>query len=265
MIRPGVFLLCALSIFISLLFSVDESFSQIEVTIPLNANEQKLISVEKLSGLNSNMGIKAKLANSSGKIVKTIVPAGLVILSEDQTKQNMLTVHEQIFILPPENLVEIRLKTVCLEAWKNPPDSASEKGLFFFNRTENSDISQLIRTIAKLEEIISRAVVDYNDGQIRLRDMDTYELMELALHSEFSPIDSVRFSAKISEQIIQCALWQLTDRISFEDYCKILKPKTEKEKHDLHDIAEMAQILLAYSGLKPTIALRRLLPLKINK
>ena len=89
--------------------------------------------------------------------------------------------------------------------------------------------------------------------------------MELALHCEFSPIDSTRFGAKISEQIIQCALWQLTDKISFEDYCKILKPKTAKEKRDLRGIAEMAQIMLAYSGLKPTIKFRRLLPLKINE
>ncbi len=265
MTKSGVFLLLAISIFAHLLFITTESFSQIEVTIPLDENEQKKISVEKLSGLSSNIGIKARLANLSDEFVKTIVPAGMVILSEDQTKQNMVTVHEQFFNLQPKTLVEFKLKTICLEAWKNPPDSASEKGLFFFKQTENNEISRLIRTVAKLEEIIGKSVVEFHDKQIRLGDMDSYELMELALHCEFSPLDSVHFRAQISEQIIQCALWQLTDKISFEDYCKILKPKTDDEKNDLRDAAEMAQILLVYSGLKPTIVLRRLLPLRINE
>jgi len=233
--KISAFLLYFIFVFAILFTPSKDCFSQVQVTIPLDESEQKIVNIE------------------------------VVILSKDGTTQNMITVHEQIFEIEPTLTVEFKLSAVCLEAWKNPPDSTDEKGMFFFKQTENQEISQLIRTIKKLEDAISTSVISYHDGQIQFGEMESYELLELAQHCHYSPLDSIHFSAKINEQIIQCSLWQLTDKISFDDFTKILKPKTDEEKRELSDIAEMAQILLAYSGLKPTIVLRRMLPMRLKE
>ncbi|NOZ62088.1 MAG: hypothetical protein GXO74_10440 [Calditrichaeota bacterium] len=253
-------------IFLFIFFNISSvGFPQTRVKLPLDEEARKIVNIEQVTGMNSNLKLKVTLQNLTGQKVELLVPVGMVILSKSESAQNMLIVHDQIFEINALEKAKFELNTVCLEAWKNPPDSAAEEGMFFFKKTENQEISQLVHTVAKLENAISASVLFYQEGQIQFGDMDSYELLELAQHCNYSRLDSTHFRAKINEQIIQCALWQLTDKISFDDFEKILKPKPDEEKRELRDIAEMAQIVLAYGGLEPTIVLRRLLPLKIKE
>jgi len=228
-------------------------FSQDSLSVLDILKGARSVIIKKILGNGTNSGLVFVLENQKNYTIKVSFPYGLMVSSKRMATQRMVTWREQTFLVEPSIELEAKLETLCLDALKNPPMAEDSSYLYIDHLIEDPDILELFDTIKKLERIISDNVISVKDSRFEMKPIDNDEIIKLATYCQFSEIDSSRYQAKISPMVIQCALWQITDRISADDLFKIYHVDSVAEREDIKKVAEGAKILLYFNGMGTTV------------
>ena len=190
---------------------------QINVTFPLDSTENHVLKIHKIFGANSNLKLNVLLENLTDKKVEFRMPAGIAILPQDENTQSMVTVHEQVFEIPPLTTGKLDLQALCLEAWKNPPSSLDAEGMIIVDSLISDDVAQFIVAMKKVEKAIANSIYSISGEKLRFKVTTEPELINLAQYCHYHLDENEQLKAELDEMIVQCALWEITNKITFAD------------------------------------------------
>ena len=177
---------------------------------------------------------------------------GTVIGTGNPGMQKMVAARPQVFVVAPESVEEFQIDALCLEAFKDPPRSTGEGKHKIKRITRNKKILKLLKAIREIEEEISGKIISVQGDRFQARPM-SQDLSELARVSKYSRGRGGKFVVKLADTVIQCALWQITDKLDFDKFAKVVRADSAEARERLKEVAKYASIILRKAGLKPRI------------
>jgi hypothetical protein len=239
---------------IILLIIWDRRQSRTSLTVTL-ADAQKGVrgtEISAIEGTDRNLTLFVYLTNRNDLLVRVLSKQGTVIEAADPRWQNMVAVRSQVFEVAPKSVGEFRMHAICLDAWKLPPGSGGEGNYRVGEITKNRDIIKLLRTAREMEEQIAPKIISVAGNQFRAKPMSE-ELVAVAKCCTYTQARRGTYLARIQDTVVQCALWQITDRLSFDQYAQVISaPASARGIGGLVAQVRVSNILLGKAGLSPT-------------
>lgn len=208
--------------------------------------------VKQIQGTGSNFSMRIILENKNDFPVRILCKEGSVIQSKTRTSAGMITLYPQTFVVQPGKVEEFGIETYCIEAWKKPADEAMYTGHVICDNVDNKNLKQLIDTIHHIETDISDKIISIEGDSFTAQPMDD-RMVPLAQSSQYSKSKEGDFRVKLNEQIVQFAIWQVTDHVSMDHLSTILHVESEETKEALKLIAQLSNLILEQASLEPAI------------
>ena len=223
-----------------------------EITLLDAQKGRKRTKIKEIRGTDSNIGMRVTIENHNSFPMQVLSEQGTVINTGNPGMQKMVAARPQVFSVSPDTIEEFDLDALCLEPFKDPPRSTGEGNHKIGGVTRNGEVLKLFRTIKSIEDEISSKIVSVQGDGFQARSMSE-DLSELAKVCQYSRGRIFGYESKIIDHIVQCALWQVTDKLDFDSFAKILRANTHEEKNRLREVAKFAAIILKRAEIDSTI------------
>lgn len=223
-----------------------------EITLLDAQKGRKRTNIRGITGTNSNIGMNVTIENNNSFPVNILSEEGSVIDTRNPGMQKMIAARPQVFQVSPNTNEEFSLNALCMEAFKEPPSSSGEGNHKIKGVTRNKKIRDLFGAIKNIEDEISSKIVSTDGSSFQARPMnnDLEQLARVSIHNKGS---MGQYESKVIDHVVQCALWQVTDNIDFQQFSEILNADSEESVNRLKEISKLAAIILKRAGVEPTI------------
>ena len=208
--------------------------------------------VKQITGTGSNFSMRITLENKNNYPVEIVCNERSVIQSESHASAGMITLYPQSFVIQPGDIEEFGIETYCIEAWKKPAEPHTADAHVIQEVSDNKNLNHLIDTIHQIEKNISKKIISIEGDSFTAEPMDE-SMIPLAQSSQYFKSQDGDFKVKLNEQIVQFAIWQVTDHVNLDHLSTILKVDSEGSKEALKMIAQLSNLILDEADLEPAI------------
>jgi hypothetical protein len=180
---------------------------------------------------------------------------GTVIEASDPQYQDMIAVRAQSLEIPNKGTERLALEVLALSARKLPPGQHGEGGYRVRGLADNDDILELLAVVDRLEAEATRYVKQVDGEQVTYRPMvDALTILTAACSC--TVLENGGYRVQVPDEVIQYALWQITDGLSFGELAELLnQPPSPEGRVDLIGKVLAANVLLEAVGVKPASGL----------
>jgi hypothetical protein len=214
------------------------------------------ITIEELRGHNSNVDMTIRFRNRNPFPVSILSMPGFVIVPSDSAFQRMITVRFQAWnVAGSEPSPEWTLQALCGDAHKHPPCSHDGPHYTIDCLTPALPVRRVLKAVHAIERNIVTHLRTSEKETTSRNSSHRESLRELARHAHIQETSSGNFKVLLAPAIIQYALWQVTDHVSFDELVHILQIERVKEVDMLKQHIRFANILLRKAEIMPTIKL----------
>jgi hypothetical protein len=181
--------------------------------------------------------------------------SGTVIEASDSQHQDLIAHRPQTLEVPNKSTRRLDLEILSLAARKEPPGRHGAGGYRVCGLAENDEILDLLEAVDRLEAEASRYVTQFDGEKVRHRPMSD-DLVILTAVCTCQLLESGAYRVRVPDEVIQYALWQITDRLSFDALVElVVQPPSPEGRLNLVGKVLAANVLLEAVGVKPTSGL----------
>jgi len=205
-----------------------------------------------IEGKEPGPGLCLYVRNRGGALLQLQSEQGTVIEATDPQRQNMISPRPQALEIPPKTTQRFEMEALSLEAHRLPPGTRGEGGYRVGGLTENDEILNLFGAVDRLQAEAARHVRQVDGDLVTYRHM-VDDLTILATCCSCAEKESGGYEVRVSAEVIQYALWQITDKLSFDALVDlVVQPASPEGRVKLVGKVLAANILLAEAGIEPT-------------
>ena len=234
--------------------------------------------ISALEATGGTLGLLLYLRNRNDRPVQILSQLGTLFEPEPKELQRMIAVRPQMFDLAPGGMEKVLVHAVSLDAHKDPPDDDEVRGYRVTGIIDDPQIFKVFRAVEKLEYELARHIVGF-DKPLRLGadplaagepvsgDRVRFDEMpeHLARLTGFCTVTreqedaaraqgAGRYLAHIRGSVIQYALWQVSDGLTFDQLTAMLHAHSPEARAELMPAVRAANIILREARIEPTMA-----------
>lgn len=211
--------------------------------------------VGAVEGREADSGLSLYIRNRGGGPVLVQCPPGTVIEAGSPQRQDMIVGWAQSLEIPQRSTQRLDLDLFSLAAHKLPPGRHGEGGYYVRGLTEDDQILDLLDAVAGLEAEAARHVKQVNGDKVTHRSM-VDDLTILTTYCSCEALEVGGYRVRVPDSVIQYALWQITDGLSFDALVDVVvQPPSPEGRVGLVGQVLAANILLEEAGVEPTAKL----------
>ena len=205
-----------------------------------------------IEGKEAGIGLSLYVRNRSSALVQLQSEAATLIEATDPQRQNLIFPRPLSWEVPAKTTQKLEVDALSLEAHKLPPGPRGEGGYRVGGLEENDEILNLLGAVGRLEAEVARHVRQVDGDQVSYRPMAD-DLVILATCCSCAELEAGGCQVQVSAEVIQYALWQVTDKLSFDDLVElVVQPPSPEGRAKMIIQVLAANILLEGAGLEPT-------------
>lgn len=205
-----------------------------------------------IEGRKAGSGLFFYIRNRSSALVQLQSEPATLIEATDPQRQNLIIPRPLSRDIPAKSTQKVEVDALSLAARKLPPGPHGEGGYRVGGLTEDDEILNLLGAVERLEAEIARHVRQIDGDRVTYKPMAD-DLTILATCCTCAELESGGCQVQVSGEVIQYALWQLTDKLSFEALVdQAAQPPSPEGRAKMIIKTLAANILLEGAGLEPT-------------
>ena len=208
-----------------------------------------------IEGGQPDTAVSLYIRNRGGGLLLVECERGTVIEATEPQYQDLIAPRPQSLEIPRKSTERLDLEVLSLAARKKPPGRHGEGGYRVRGLVRSKDVLNLLAMVDGLEAEASRYVKQVDGDRVSYRSMAD-DLVILTAACTYEVLESGGYQVRVPDEVIQYALWQITDRLSFEALVELVdQPPSPEGRLDLVGKVLAANVLLEAVGLKPTSGL----------
>jgi hypothetical protein len=235
--------------------------------------------ISALETTGGTLGLLVYLRNRNDLPVQILSQLGTLFEPQEKGLQRMIAARPQIFDIAPGGTEKVLVHAVSLDAHRDPPDDDEVRDYQVTGIIDDPQIFKVFRAVEKLEYELARHVVAFDKplrlgadplaaGQPVSGDRVRFEEMpeNLMRLSGFCTVTreeedaaraqgAGRYQARIRGSVIQYALWQVSDGLTFDQLTAMLHAHSPEARAELMPAVRGANFILHEARIEPTMAI----------
>jgi hypothetical protein len=184
--------------------------------------------------------------------VRVVGEAGTAVKPADERWPELLFPRTRSLDLPAKSTAKMDVVALSLAARKLPPGTRSEGAYRAGGPVARQEVLDLLATVDSLEAEAAGYVARVDGERVTYRPMDD-ALTILTSQWRCEPLENGSCRVRVPASVIQYALWQITDGLSFDELVDlVVQPPSREGRVALVNKVLAANILLEAAGLRPT-------------